>query len=133
MNGWNSSKDHDYELEMDSDNSITLATADVPFLQFIGKTTFSFFSNDTRVLGTKQTMRTAPKISAKRGDSEGRRFINTDPFTVMDGQFPFGEREVSLFNYNYDMNSDMAQQRRIPLLNEWFGDIYCEDCYIYAG
>jgi hypothetical protein len=103
-----------------------ISATDVPFFYFLGKAQFSFYSNDTHIVGTKSehSARANSKASAKSyGDD-----VHLDY-----QEFPFGEQRINLINFNYDMNTGRAVDPAIELSKDSYGNFTCEECYMYGG
>jgi hypothetical protein len=121
-----------------------ITTADMPFYHFLGTAMFSFFSNDSAVVGSRRALELLKRQGKSAGGKEEKvqeRFVDylfgkwdwDNDNTAQAGKFDAGEFKFDLFNYNYDRDNDRAQQSRIPLLSGSAGSIYCEECYVYAG
>jgi hypothetical protein len=126
VNGWNASLSDHSRIRPSTNTSLVLATADVPFFTFLGKAKFSFFSNDTTVLGVvnEQDVRKAAQRPSAEAEAED---------VHLDYKEFGGEMTFSLFNYNYDTSTRAASNPRIHLMREGFGAAICEECYMYAG
>ena len=126
MGSWNASSHDQSPPPTNSDTSIALVTADIPFFAFLGKAKFEFYSNYTRVLGAMHgdSARRDLKEHAKADD----RDVHLDY-----KQFPVAEKTFSLFNYNYNSNTGSASQASIVLTQSGASSLSCKDCYMYAG
>jgi hypothetical protein len=125
VGGWNATNHDHSKLEKDTETSVKLSTADAPFFSFLGKSKFEFYSNDTAVLGLDRTETARKHSKSSAHGDEHDVHLDYKEFVVP-------EQKISLFNYNYDPNSDKAVDD-IVLLQAGASSIRCKECYLYAG
>ena len=112
---------------MASDMQLTSSTGSASFYEFLGKARFSFYSNDTELLGVKheKTVRRQPK-------KEAQDVAGSDGKEHLDWQFDGGV-SGSIFNFNYNEYSGTAEIPSISMVNTGSARVTCDECYMSAG
>jgi hypothetical protein len=112
--------------EITSNTSMKITATDVPFFYFLGKAKFSFYSNDTLIVGTQSE-------HSARADSKASASSDGDDVHLDYKEFPFGEQRINLLNFNYDTSTGRAKDPVIEISKDSSSTFTCVECYMYGG